>query len=59
MNKVNYIPQGYSTLTPYLIVDDGARAIEFYKKALGATELYRMDSDGRVGHAEMKIGDSH
>jgi len=58
-SKVKPIPEGYHTATPYLIVKDGAGAIEFYKKAFGATELMRMaDSSGKIGHAEIKIGDS-
>ncbi len=57
--EVKAIPDGYHTATPYLIVKDAARAIEFYKEAFGATLLFRMDdTDGRVGHAEIKIGDS-
>ena len=53
------IPDGYHTATPYLIVNDGAGAIEFYKKAFGATELMRMaQPDGKIGHAEIRIGDS-
>ena len=60
MNKVSYIPKGYQSVTPYLIVNDAARAIDFYKKALGATEVMRMNGpDGRIGHAELKIGDSY
>jgi PhnB protein len=56
---VKPIPDGYHTLTPYLIVKGAAAALEFYAKALGAQELVRMaDPSGRVGHAEMKIGDS-
>ena len=56
---VNPIPKGYHTATPYLIIKGAAAAIEFYKKAFGATELLRMaQPDGRVGHAEVKIGDS-
>ena len=59
-DKVRPIPEGYGTVTPYLIVDGAARAIEFYKQAFGATETFRMERpDGRVGHAEIKIGDSH
>jgi len=59
-NKVNPIPEGYHTATPYLIIRDAAAAIEFYKNAFGATELFRMPTpDGRVGHAEIKIGNSH
>ena len=52
------IPDGYHSVTPYLICDGAADAIEYYKKAFGATELFRMDHEGRVGHAELKIGDS-
>src|SRR4051812_25311266 len=56
---VQPIPQGYHTATPYLIIQGAARAIEFYQKAFGATELYRMAGpDGRVGHAEIQVGDS-
>ena len=57
--KVKPIPQGYHTATPYLIVKGCAGAIEFYKKAFGATELMRMNKpDGGIAHAEIKIGDS-
>jgi PhnB protein len=53
------IPDGYHTVTPYLIIKGAAAAIEFYKRVFGATELMRMPSpDGRIGHAEIKIGDS-
>src|SRR5207253_1659864 len=53
------IPPGFHTVTPSLIVRNGAEAIEFYKKALGAQELMRMAGpDGKIGHAELKIGDS-
>jgi PhnB protein len=53
------VPQGFHTVTPSLIVRGAAEAIEFYKKALGAEELMRMTSpDGKIGHAELKIGDS-
>ncbi len=53
------IPDGYRTLTPYLAVEDAAKAIEFYKQAFGATELMRMDAPGgKIGHAELKIGNS-
>ncbi len=55
--KVKPIPDDYSRITPYLCVRGAARAIEFYKKAFGATEVTRMaDPDGKVGHAELKIG---
>jgi PhnB protein len=56
---VKPVPDGYHTATPYLIVHDGARALEFYKQAFGATELMRFDGPGgKVGHAEIRIGDS-
>ena len=55
--KVKAIPEGYEGALPYLCVKDGAAAIEFYKKALGAKETMRLcQPDGRVGHAELKIG---
>ena len=56
---VKPIPDGYHSVTPYLVVDGAADAIEFYKKAFGATEVFRMPMGDRVGHAEIKIGDSH
>ncbi len=57
--KVRHIPDGYNTVTPYLIVRDAAKAIEFYKQAFGARELMRMAAPGgKVGHAEIKIGNS-
>jgi PhnB protein len=58
--KVQAIPQGYHTITPHLVFKDGAKAIEFYKKAFGAEELNRMPSpDGKsIWHAEIKIGNS-
>lgn len=56
---VQPIPDGYHTLTPYLTVEDGATALEFYAEAFGAEELFRMDGpEGKIGHAEMMIGDS-
>lgn len=59
-SNVKPIPDGYHTITPYICVNDAANAIEFYKKAFGATELMRLaDPSGRIGHAEVKIGDSH
>jgi PhnB protein len=58
-NKPKSIPDGYHNVTPYLIVNDAAAAIEFYKKAFGATELMRMPKpNGKIGHAEIRIGDS-
>ena len=58
--KVKPIPDGYHTVTPYLYIKGAAQALEYYKKAFGAKELMRMaQPDGRVGHAEIQIGDSH
>jgi PhnB protein len=57
--SVKPIPDGYHSLTSYLIVRDAAAAIEFYKTAFGATELFRMPGPGgKIGHAEVRIGDS-
>ena len=58
MADVKPIPDGYHSVTPYLICDGAADAIDYYKKAFGAIELFRMDHEGRIGHAELKIGDS-
>jgi PhnB protein len=55
---VKPIPTGFHSVTPGLIVHDGAAALEFYKKALGAEELLRMPMGDKIGHAEIKIGDS-
>jgi PhnB protein len=56
---VKPIPEGYHSVTPYLIVNDGARAIDFYKRAFGAVELFRMEGPGgTIRHAEIRIGDS-
>ncbi len=56
---VKPIPDGYHSVTPYLIVGGAAEALEFYRKAFCATELMRLAGpDGRVGHAEIRIGDS-
>ena len=54
------VPEGYHTVSPYLAVQDAARAIDYYVKAFGAKEVVRMNApDGRIGHAELQIGDSH
>lgn len=59
MSSVKPIPEGYHSVTPYLIIKGAADAIEYYKKAFGAVELFRMAAPGgKVGHAEIKIGDS-
>ena len=58
--KVSYIPKDYNSVTPYLIVKGAAQAIDYYKKVFGATETMRMPGpDGKIGHAELKIGNSH
>lgn len=57
--KVSYLPEGYSTITPYLIITNAAKAIEFYKNVFGAKVIMSMEAPGnRVGHAELLIGDS-
>jgi len=59
MPEVKAIPEGYHSVTPYLVVQDGAQAIEFYKRAFGAREVMRSEGpDRKVSHAEIKIGDS-
>ena len=59
-SKVKPIPDGYTSVTPYLIVDGAAAALEFYSKAFGAKEVLRFPAPGgRIGHAEIMIGDSH
>ena len=58
-NAANYQADGYHTATPYLIVSDATRAIDFYKRAFDATEVMRISAPGgKVGHAEIQIGDS-
>lgn len=57
---VQPIPEGYHSVTPYLVLRGGARALDFYKAAFGATEVMRMPGEeDKVMHAEIKIGDSH
>jgi len=59
-SKVSPIPAGYHTITPYLIMKDAAGALEFYKKAFNAKEILRSPMpDGKIGHAEIMIGNSH
>src|SRR5260370_4742761 len=59
-NPVRAIPEGYHSVTPYLTCKNTAQAIEYYKSVFGATETMRMTGpDGKIGHAELKIGDSH
>ena len=60
MKPVHYIPEGYNAITPYLVIKGADQAIEYYKKVFGATEVMRMaEPSGRIGHAELKIGDAH
>src|ERR1041385_5149269 len=57
--KTKSVPEGYHHVTPYLIIKGAAAAMDFYKDVFGATEIMRMaQPDGRIGHAEMKMGDS-
>ena len=57
---VKAIPEGYHSVTPYLIIKGAANAIDFYKRVLGAKELMRIPAPGgKIGHAELTIGDSH
>ncbi len=59
MSAVNPVPEGFHTVTPHLVVRDAAKAIEFYEKAFGAVERYRMPGPGGVVmHAELSLGDS-
>jgi PhnB protein len=59
MAAVKPVPDGYPSLTPYLIVSDGAAALEFYQRAFGARLRLKLDAPGgRIGHAELEIGDS-
>jgi PhnB protein len=56
---VKHIPEGYHSVTPYLIIGGAAEAIDFYTQAFGAEEVLRMPAGDKIGHAEIKIGDSH
>jgi PhnB protein len=57
--NIKPVPDGYRTATPYLFITNAAKAIDYYKEAFGATELTRLATpDGKVGHAEIQIGDS-
>jgi PhnB protein len=55
---VKPIPEGYHSITPYLVVDNAKAAIDFYTRAFGAKEKFRMPMGERIGHAELQIGDS-
>ena len=56
---VHHTPEGYHSVTPYLIVNDAAKALDFYRDAFGATELFRLPMGDKIGHAEIMIGNSH
>lgn len=57
--EVNPIPKGYRSVTPYIIVDDAKKALDFYEKALGAKIVFKMEiKPGEIAHAEFKVGDS-
>lgn len=58
MATTSYRPQGYHSVTSYLIVDDAAKALDFYRDAFGAEEMYRLPMGDRIGHAETRIGDT-
>src|SRR5437016_11482485 len=56
---VKKVPEGHNRVSPYLIVDGAGRALDFYKKAFGAVELFRHTAPtGKIGHAEVRIGDT-
>ncbi|MSQ61637.1 MAG: hypothetical protein EXR43_03535 [Dehalococcoidia bacterium] len=58
-SNVKAVPDGYHSVIPYIIVNDGAAAIDFYTRVFGATERMRMPGpDGKIGHGELEIGDS-
>lgn len=58
MSDVKAIPDGYEGITPYLICKNAVAAIDFYTRAFGATELFRIGEPGMIGHAELKLGNS-
>ena len=57
--SVSYKPEGYHSVTPYIIVDGAEEAIRFYGEAFRATEVLRLPMGDKIGHAEIRIGDSH
>jgi PhnB protein len=57
-NTVKAVPDGYHTATPYLIISGAAKALDYYTRAFGAKETLRLEHQGRIGHAEFKLGDS-
>lgn len=58
MASTSYKPEGYHSVTSYLIVDDAARALDFYRDAFGAVEVFRLPMGDKIGHAETRIGDT-
>jgi len=56
--KRRAVPSGHRTATPFLVVDDAAEAIDFYMRAFGAKELMRVENNGRISHAQFRIGNS-
>jgi len=59
MDDVSAIPKGYHSVTPYLIIDGAAQAIQFYREAFGASEVFRLPMGDKLAHGEIRIGDSH
>jgi PhnB protein len=57
--KTRSVPTGHHTATPYLVVGDAVEAIDFYKRAFGAKEVMRIESAGKIAHAQIRIGNSH
>ena len=57
--KARAVPLGHHTATPYLVVSDAAEAIDFYKRAFDAKEVMRIETAGKIGHAQIRIGNSH
>lgn len=57
--SVSPIPEGYHSVTPYLVIDGAEESIRFYERAFGAVEVLRMPMGERIAHAEVRIGDSH
>ncbi len=58
-SRIKAVPHGHHTATPYLVVDDAVEAIDFYKRAFGAKEVMRIESGGKIAHAQIRIGNSH
>lgn len=56
--KIRPVPLGHHTATPYLVVNDAPEALDFYKRAFGAREMMRVERNGKVAHAQMRIGSS-